>query len=164
MTTSGTLFLSMPTWATVRPGKLYTREAYTLYRERLRPGGAVILNFIGSHLDLEQLSALEAVVTTAQKVFSVVDVYPDPWEPDDYPTRNIYIAASDHTRIEPRHEGDPRQAPSLEEAIARMQPHPVDGGVILSDDAAPLEPLVRQTTDYLRDQSRYYLPVNVLYH
>jgi spermidine synthase len=146
------------------PWQLYTREAFGLYRDRLSPGGAVIVNFIGSHLDKEQLPALEAVVTTAHKVFFTVDAYPDPWEPDDYPTRNIYIVASDHARIEQRHEGDPRQAQSLAEAIARMQPLPVGEGLILSDDAAPLEPLVRRTTDHLRYQSRYYLPSEVLYN
>jgi len=97
-------------------------------------------------------------------VFPVVDAYPDPFEPDDYPTRNIYIAAADHPRIEPEHTGEPRQAPSLDEAIARMQPFPVASGVILSDDAAPLEPLVWRTTEYLRYQTGDYLPVNVLYH
>jgi spermidine synthase len=146
------------------PWQLYTREAFALYRDRLRPGGAVIVNFIGSHLDKEQLPALEAVVTTARREFLVVDAYPDPWEPDDYPTRNIYIVASDHTRIEPRHDGDPRRASSLGEAIARMQPLAVEKGVLLSDDAAPLEPLVRRTMDYLRFQTRYYLPSDVLYN
>ena len=145
------------------PWQLYTREAFALYRDRLRPGGAVIVNFIGSHLDREQLPALEAVVTTARAVFTNVDAYPDPWEPDDYPTRNIYIAAADHPRLEPPHSGDPRRTPSLAEAIACMDPFNVDEGVILSDDAAPLEPLVRRTTEYLRHQARDYLPVNVLY-
>lgn len=146
------------------PWQLYTREAFRLYRDRLRPGGAVIVNFIGSHLDSEQLGALEAVVTTAREVFPVVDVYPDPWEPEDHPTRNIYIAVSDHPRIESRHAGDPLRAPAFAEAIARMQPFPVGNGVILSDDAAPLEPLVRRTAAYLREYTRAYLPLKVLYH
>jgi spermidine synthase len=146
------------------PWHLYTREAFELYRDSLSAGGAVIINFIGSHLDSEQVGALAAVVTTAREVFPVVDAYPDPLEPDDYPTRNIYIAAADHPRIEPGHTGEPRQAPSLGEAIARMQPIPVVKGVTLSDDAAPLEPLVWRTTEYLRYQTGDYLPVNVLYH
>jgi len=124
------------------PWHLYTREAFELYRDSLSPG----------------------VVSTAREVFPVVDAYPDPLEPDDYPTRNIYIAAADHPRIEPGHAGDPRQAPSLDEAIARMHPIPVVSGVILNDDAAPLEPLVWRTTEYLRYQTGEYLPVNVLYH
>jgi spermidine synthase len=146
------------------PWQLYTREAFRLYRERLKPGGAVIANFIGSHLDKMQLPALEAIVTTARDAFPVVDVYPDPWEPDHSPTRNIYIAASDHPRIEPQHSGDPRRTTSLTEAIARMSPFSVGNGIILSDEAAPLEPLVRYTTEHLRRQARAYLPVNVLYH
>jgi len=146
------------------PWQLYTREAFELYRDRLKPGGAVIANFIGSHLDMEQLPALEAVVTTAREVFPVVDAYPDPWEPDDYPTRNIYLAAADHSRTEPRLVGNPRQTTSIGEAIARMTPFPVEKGVILRDEAAPLEPLVRRTMEYLRHRTREYLPVNVLYH
>lgn len=145
------------------PWQLYTHEAFSLYRDRLRPGGAVIVNFIGSHLDQEQLPALQAVVATAGGVFSSVDVYPDPWEPDDSPTRNLYIAAADHQRIGPRHAGNPRLAPSLGEAIARTQPFFVDKGVILSDEAAPLEPLVLRTAESLRHQTRGYLPVTVLY-
>ena len=146
------------------PWQLYTREAFALYRDRLKPGGAVIVNFIGNHLDTEQLPALEAVVTTARQVFSVVDVYPDPWEPDDYPTRNIYIALADHARLEPRQVGEPLKTTDLVEAIARMQPLPVGEGSVLTDDAAPLEPLVRRTTEYLRYGSGGYLPVSVLFH
>ena len=46
------------------------------------------------------------------------------------------------------------------EAIARVQPFPVDNGVILSDDAAPLEALVRRTAEQLREQMRAYVPVS----
>ena len=145
------------------PWQLFTREAFSLYRDRLSAGGAVIINFIGSHLDQEQLPALRAVVSSAGEVFSVVDVYPDPWAPDDSATRNIYIAAADHQRIEPRHAGNPRLATSLGEAIARTQPFFVDKGVILSDEAAPLESLVLRTAESLRHQTRGYLPVTVLY-
>jgi predicted membrane-bound spermidine synthase len=49
------------------PWQLYTREAFALYHERLNPGGVVVLNFIGSHLDPAQRPALEAVVTTARQ-------------------------------------------------------------------------------------------------
>ncbi len=146
------------------PWQLYTREAFRLYKDRLRPGGAVIVNFIGSHLDSEQVGALEAVVTTAREVFPVVDVYPDPWESEDHPTRNIYIAVSDHPRIESRHSGYPLRASAFTEAIARMHPFPVGNGVVLRDDAAPLESLVRRTTEHLREQRGAYLPVSLLYH
>jgi spermidine synthase len=146
------------------PWQLYTREAFALYRKRLNPGGAVVINFIGSHLDPRQRPALEAVVTTARAVFPVVETYPDPWEPDDYPTRNIYIVASASTRLIPRQAGDPKRAPSLRKAIARMEPVSVSDGRLLTDEAAPLEPLVRPTAEYLRHQARDYLPVNVLYY
>ena len=124
----------------------------------------MVINFIGSHLDPRQRPALAAVVTTARAVFPVVETYPDPWEPDDYPTRNIYIVASASTRLIPRQAGDPKRAPSLRAAIARMEPVSVSDGRLLTDEAAPLEPLVRPTAEYLRHQARDYLPVNVLYY
>lgn len=83
----------------IPPWQLSTHEAFALYRDRLNPGGAVIAYFIGSHLDEEQRPALEAIVSTAREVFPVVDTYPDPWEPDDYPTRNIFVAAAAHERL-----------------------------------------------------------------
>ena len=144
------------------PWQLYTREAFALYERHLEPGGVVVLNFIGSHLDPAQLPALEAVVNTAREVFPVVDVYPDPWEPDDYPTRNIFIAASREPRHESRQAGDPWDAGTLADALARSRPIDVDPGRILTDDAAPLEPLVRRTSEVLRNRIREYLPVSVL--
>jgi spermidine synthase len=144
------------------PWQLYTREAFALYESHLNVGGVVVLNLIGSHLDPEQRAALEAVVGTAHTVFSTLDVYPDPWEPDDYPTRNIFIAASHQPRMKPRHAGDPGQADRLSEALARSGPIVVEAGRILTDDAAPLEVLVRRTTEILRSRVREYLPLHTL--
>lgn len=143
------------------PWQLYTREAFELYARHLRPGGAVLLNFVGSHLDPAQRPALEAVVTTARAVFSTVDAYPDPWEPDDYPTRNIFIAAADHPRLAPLRAGDPRRATRLSEAIARSEPITVAGGRLLTDGSAPLGPLVRRTAEILRSRTGSYLPLAV---
>ena len=144
------------------PWQLFTREAFALYRDRLNPDGALIINFIGSHLDAGQLPALEAVVSTAREAFSFVEAYPDPWEPEDYPTRNIYIAAADHARLQAQQQGDPWNATTLSEALARSCPLQLGRGVILKDDSAPLEPMVSRTTQYLR--SRDYLPLNVHYY
>ena len=146
------------------PWQLFTREAIALYRDRLNPGGALIINFIGSHLDAEQLPALEAVVTTTREVFSFVEAYTDPWEPDDYPTRNIFIAVTDHARLQAQQEGDPWQAPTLTDALARSSPLQLDRGIILKDAAAPLETMVSRTAEFLRVHSRDYLPVNVHYY
>ena len=44
------------------------------------------------------------------------------------------------------------------------EPVSVSDGRLLTDEAAPLEPLVRPTAEYLRHQARDYLPVNVLYY
>jgi spermidine synthase len=145
------------------PWQLFTREAFALYRQRLLPGGAVVVNFIGSHLEPAQLPALEAVVTTARTVFPVVETFPDPKEPEGYPTRNIYIVASDGTRLSPQQPGDPNHAGSLRDAIARMQPITVGEGRLLTDEAAPLEPLVWRTAEHLRHQSRDFHPLNVQY-
>lgn len=145
------------------PWQLYTREAFELYRDHLNPGGIVALNFIGSHLDPEQRPALEAVVATAREVFSTADAYPDPWQPDAYPTRNVFIAASTHPRIEPRHPGDPMSTDGvMSEALARSAPTLIRSGRILTDGSAPLAPLVRRTTDILRSRVREYLPLSVL--
>jgi hypothetical protein len=93
-----------------------------------------------------------------------VHTYPDPWEPDDYPTRNIFIAATDNRRSPPLAEGSPRLADSLSEAIARSRPVEVAQGRVLTDESAPLEPLVRHTTEILRNRVREFLPVAVLLH
>jgi spermidine synthase len=144
------------------PWQLYTKEAFTLYRRHLNPGGAVVLNFIGSHLDPGQRGALEAVVTTAAEVFPTVDAYPDPWEPEDYPTRNIFLAASLTPRHERLHPGDPEEADSFKEALARSRPAEVMPGRILTDGSAPLEPLVRRTARILRNRIRQFIPVDIL--
>lgn len=60
--------------------------------------------------------------------------------------------------------GDPRATESFYEAVVRMEPFPVNRGVILSDENAPLEPLVRATMEYMRHRTRQYVPANVLYH
>jgi spermidine synthase len=144
------------------PWQLYTHEAFALYREHLNPGGAVVLNLIGSHLDPGQRIALEAVVTTARAVFPTVDAYPDPFELEDYPTRNIFIAASQAPRRERLHPGDPTETSSIVEALARSRPAAVMPGRLLTDGSAPLEPLVRRTAQILRNRVRGYMPVEVL--
>jgi spermidine synthase len=144
------------------PWQLYTKEAFSLYRRHLNPGGAVVLNFIGSHLDPGQRGALEAVVATARAVFPTVDVYPDPWESEEYPTRNIFLAASLAPRRESLHPGDPMKATSISEALARSRPADVLPARILTDGSAPLEPLVRRTAQILRNRIRQFIPVDLL--
>jgi spermidine synthase len=144
------------------PWQLYTREAFASYREHLEPGGVVVLNLVGSHLDPDQLPALASVAATARTVFPTVDVYPDPWEPDDSPTRNIYLAVSGRPRLKPLKAGSPAQSDTLVEALARSRPTKIAPGRVLTDDSAPLEPLVRRTTDILRSRAREYLPLSLL--
>ena len=89
-------------------------------------------------------------------------MYPDPWQPDDYTTRNIFLVAS----LKPRHEQeqaeDPVKAKSLTKALLRTHPTDVAVGRILTDDAAPLEPLVRHTAQMLRNRTRGFIPIEVL--
>ena len=146
------------------PWQLYTQEAFVLYQEHLNPGGVVVLNFIGSHLDPEQRPALEAVVSTARSEFATVDVYPNPWVPDEYPTRNIFIAASEAppARARSGDADDLFEMGTLSAALARIAPVQVGEGRVLTDDSAPLEPLVRRTTEILRNRIREYIPVGLL--
>ncbi len=144
------------------PWQLYTTEAFSLYASHLEPGGAVVLNFIGSHLDAGQLPALKAVASTARQVFPVVDVYPDPWGAEDFPVRNIFIVAAHGARRGPLQPGDPRNAGTLSQALARTQPISIPAGRIFTDESAPLEPLVRRTTHILRNRIREYLPAALL--
>jgi spermidine synthase len=144
------------------PWQLYTREAFELYRGHLHPGGTMVLNFIGDHRDPTQLGALKAVVGTARSVFPVVDTYLDPWEPESSTTRNIFMVASDAPRREPLHPGNPEQADNIREALARSRPAELRSGRILTDGSAPLEPLVRRTTDILRNRIREFVPLDVL--
>ncbi|MGD8875478.1 MAG: fused MFS/spermidine synthase [Gammaproteobacteria bacterium] len=145
------------------PWQLYTQEAFTLYQKHLNPGGVVVLNVIGNHLDPAQRPALEAVVSTARQVFSTVDVYPNPWVKKDLPMRNIFIAAAT-APLDPerREQGDPFAVDSLLTAIARSRPVEVGEGRVLTDDSAPLEPLVRRTTEILRNRIQEYIPVGLL--
>jgi hypothetical protein len=91
-----------------------------------------------------------------------VDAYPDPWQPDDYTTRNIFLAASLSPRREGEYAKDPVRAKSLSKALLRSRPADVAVGRILTDDAAPLEPLVRHTAQRLRNRTRGFIPVDVL--
>ena len=140
------------------PWQLYTVEAFELYDAHLGSGGVVVLNFVGSHLDPGQLPALEAVVTTARQVFDAVGVFPDPWEPDDYPTRNIFIVAA---RASLNAEDSPG-INSLTRAMLLAQPPVLEPGRILTDDAAPLDPMVRRTSHILRNRVREFLPAGIL--
>jgi len=144
------------------PWQLYTREAFESYRSHLEHGGVVVLNLVGNHLDPDQLPALASVAATARTVFPTVDIYPDPWESDDYPTRNIFLAVSNRPRLKPLKPGSPTQADTLVDALARSRPIKIAPGRVLTDDSAPLEPLVRRTTEILRSRAREYLPLSLL--
>jgi spermidine synthase len=147
------------------PWQLFTREAFALYRNHLRQCGAVVLNLIGSHLDPAQRPAMAAVAATAEAEFAHVEVYPDPWVEDDYPTRNLFIAAAEHPRVRPKALGRPSTAKTLDQALARSRAlaGASEGGRILSDDAAPLGPLTRRTSEILRSRTLEYLPMDVLF-
>jgi len=146
----------------VPPWQLFTKEAFELYRAHLVPGGVVALNLMGSHSDPEQRPALEAVVSTARSVFPVADVYPYPGADEGESFRNIFLAASDHARLEPLHPGKPEEAGNMAEALARTLPVSVGPGRILTDASSPLAPMVSRTAEHLRRVIHSYLPSQVL--
>jgi spermidine synthase len=145
------------------PWQLFTREAFGLYEQRLNPGGAVVINVLGNHLDPKQRPAMEAIVATAKEIFATVDVYADPYQAGDYPAVNNIVVATHQRRIPPIEPGDPRQAPTMREALLRSEPLKLTGdGEVLTDDSCPLEALVRPTAESLRHRVRSFIPVRLV--
>ena len=56
------------------PHHLISREMFTLIEQRLRPGGVLGINFIGSVGEQRRMTS--SVVRTLRSVFEIVDVYP----------------------------------------------------------------------------------------
>jgi spermidine synthase len=118
------------------PFYLATREFFELARDRLAPGGAVIVN-IGHP---ERSSRLERTIsTTMAAVFGTV--LRDPIEPT-----NSLVLATD-TAASARSLGEaagglPAELPSLALASAARLGPALDGGDVWTDDRAPVEWLI----------------------
>lgn len=121
------------------PFYLTTKEFFTLVRERLNPGGAVVIN-IGHP---EGSSALEKVLSaTMREVFGSGHVFRDPSE-------NVNTALFGTTDTRPPSETLRARAKSMpddvarvaNQAAARLDPA-LEGGRVYTDDIAPVEWLV----------------------
>jgi spermidine synthase len=143
------------------PWHLYTHEAFAQYRSRLAHGGAVVMNFVGHHTDPEQRPALEALVATAKTVFATVAVYTHPSYLVENPVLNYAIVATDRPARQPDEVDDYETWPVAQMA-GDIEPIAIAPGRVLSDDSAPLAPLVAPTMKYARRLGRGQLPIEIL--
>jgi spermidine synthase len=125
------------------PFYLSTREFFELVRDRLRPGGALVVN-VGHP---EGQNELEQVLTrTMREVFP--SVLRDPVKPS-----NTLVVAAGHRLSRRRLRAAIRRLPeplrpSAEETATRVAP-PLRGGSVYTDDRAPVEWLIdRSIVDY----------------
>ena len=125
------------------PFYLTTREFFELVRDRLRPGGVVVVNAgqpEGQH-ELEQVLA-----TTMGTVFR--HVLRDPIEPT-----NTLLVASERPVSAAELRGDvddlPRELRPVASAAAKRLEPPLPGGAVYTDDRAPVEWLIdKSIVDY----------------
>lgn len=136
------------------PFHLATHEFLQLVRERLTPGGVVVVNLIGS-LTGNESRLLRSLTKTYRSSFPTVLLYPV-YESvgDDNPTytRNVILVASDaaapataflRQRWRTIRKSSPK-APDLDRAIADRWDRPVPFGdvPVLTDDYAPTDALL----------------------
>jgi spermidine synthase len=131
------------------PFHLTTLESVQLVRERLTPGGVVLVNVIGS-IRGEGSKLFRSIYRTYRSVFPTVLVHLVEGGPGEY--QNLILVATDQPaatkgflldrwrQLRQRHPS----APDLREAI-RMRydgPIPIDGVPTLTDDYAPTDALL----------------------
>lgn len=136
------------------PFHLATREFLELVRERLEPGGVVVVNVIGAVTGGES-KLMRSLTKTYRAVFPTVLLYPVFDSPDDRNptyTRNVILVATESAapttaflrkRWKSIREAHP-QAPELDRAIADRWSKPVrlDDVPVLTDDYAPTDALL----------------------
>lgn len=120
------------------PFYLATREFFELVRDRLTPGGALIIN-IGHP---EKSDALEKVLTaTVAAVWGEEAVWRDPSEP----TNTMLLATTapnPPARLRAAAAGAPEDLREVIDAAAERLAPGLDGGRVYTDDVAPVEWLV----------------------
>jgi spermidine synthase len=78
------------------PWHLLTRESFALARERLRPGGMLVVNFLG-YVSGENDELVRALEATLRAVFSEVEIFASPVA-DDY-ANVIFVAHEGRSRV-----------------------------------------------------------------
>lgn len=124
------------------PFYLATREFFELARDRLRPGGIVIVN-VGQP---EGSTRLEKVLSaTLRSAFGNDAV----WRNPAGDTNTLLIASEDGTDPRDRFadavdDADPELRPIIRDTIERLEPA-LTGGPVYTDDVAPVEWLIDMT-------------------
>ena len=123
------------------PAHLVTREFFRLVDERLAPGGIFAMNVIDN---IDQLTALGALVATLREVFPNVEVWTEAREPRPGERRVFVLLASDTASpVSEIYAGspDPKRFAALDQAflddiLLRT------GAQVLTDDYAPIDRLM----------------------
>ena len=126
------------------PQHLITREFFDLVATRLAPSGVFLMNVI-DHAD--SLAALAAVLATAEAVFPVVEVWTIAERMEPGAQRVFVLAAGDRAGPADYLEGrapDPKGFGRLPGAFL-AQLRTTHGGLILTDDFAPIDRLLGAT-------------------
>ena len=129
------------------PFHLTTFEFLQLVRERLRPGGILIANVIGS-ISGPGSKLFRSFVKTYRTVFSTVVVHPVERQPDV--VQNLIVLATDSAAPSKQEllrrweERRPATAPQLDRAIRNRFEGEIstDGVPVLTDDYAPTDALL----------------------
>ena len=120
------------------PFYLATREFFAAARERLAPGGAVVVN-VGHP---EGSNRLERVLAAGMRAAGFTTVLRDPVEPTNTLLAGSDAAGAGPARLRAAARGLPRElAPVALASAARLRPAP-RGGDVYTDDLAPVEWLV----------------------
>jgi spermidine synthase len=118
------------------PFYLATREFFELVRDRLRPGGVLIIN-IGHPEGSEQLE--EVLTATVRTVFR--NVVRDPIEPTNTMLTASTVPLSAESLLHAASALPPDVGKLVRETATRLQP-PLIGGRVYTDDRAPVEWLI----------------------
>jgi spermidine synthase len=135
------------------PFHLTTREFLELARDRLAPGGVIVVNIIGA-ISGPESELFRAEYRTYRSVFSTVLVHPvlDPGDRDDEAVRNLILVATDDAAPSPgflaerwrRLRANRPGIVDLSKAIRDRREAPIatDGVPLLTDDYAPTDALL----------------------
>lgn len=148
------------------PGHLLTREALTLVRERLAPGGVVAINLIGSLGAERRMTA--SVMRTVAAVFPWVQVYPlfNLGEGDDSGNIALVAGVGEPLAILPPLDEsgvNPMARDILRQSLAQRYVWQGHGeGIELTDDYNPIDVLDLPLKEKIRKRIIEMTPVEIL--